>query len=114
MGRVLLYVIPLVVTLYALIDCIQTPRAYARTLPKWLWLILVVLVPFVGAVAWLLLGRPSRSDQGATGGGLLHPARRAVPAAPDDDPAFLRKLADDEWTRKMRARRDDSGVDGPA
>jgi hypothetical protein len=40
--------------------------------------------------------------------------------APDDDPVFLRKLADDEWTRKMRDRRrgatpdtDEHGTDVP-
>ena len=32
-------------------------------------------------------------------------ARRG-PVAPDDDPAFLRKLADEEWSRKMRERRE--------
>ena len=32
MGRVLLYGIPAVVMLYALIDCLQTPRGLERTL----------------------------------------------------------------------------------
>jgi hypothetical protein len=49
-------------------------------------------------------------------------ARRSAPAesAPDDDPAFLRRLADEEWSRKMRDRRrgatpdtDDHGPDVP-
>jgi hypothetical protein len=106
--RFLLYALPVVVTLYGLIDCILIPRTLARSLPKWVWLIVIVLVPFFGAVAWLVAGRPSR-DQVATevSPGGATPSRRATgPMAPDDDPNFLRKLADDEWTRKMRDRRE--------
>ena len=107
MGKVLLGALVVVVMLYAFIDCVQTPRAYARSLPKWLWLLLVVLVPVVGAVAWLVLGRPQRASLVAAG------ARRGrgVPVPPDDDPAFLRKLADDEWSRRMRERREGSDPD---
>jgi hypothetical protein len=106
-GKVLLAALVVVVMLYAFIDCVQTPRAYARSLPKWLWLLLVVLVPVVGAVAWLVLGRPQSASLVAAG------ARRGrgVPVAPDDDPAFLRKLADDEWSRRMRQRREGSDPD---
>ena len=35
MARFLLYAIPVVVVLYALIDCILIPGALARSLPKW-------------------------------------------------------------------------------
>ena len=107
MGKVLLGALVLVVMLYAFIDCLQTPRAYARSLPKWLWLVLVVIVPVVGAVAWLFAGRPQRASLvGAA------PRRgRGGPVAPDDDPAFLRKLADDEWSRRMRERRDGTDPD---
>jgi hypothetical protein len=121
--RFLLYAVPLVVTLYALIDAILTAGALARSLPKWLWLVLIVVVPFFGAVAWLLAGRPAREKMPSGGG----PLSRVVPRrgaaqdrAPDDDPVFLRKLADDEWTRKMRDRRrgatpdtDEHGTDVP-
>ena len=59
-----------------------------------------------------------------SGGGALGRVvpRRPAPQdpAPDDDPAFLRKLADDEWSRKMRDRRrgatpdtDEHGTDVP-
>lgn len=92
-----------VVMLYAFIDCLQTRRGTVRTLPKWLWLVVVVLVPLVGALAWLFVGRPRRPSLVGAGA-----SRRGGPVAPDDDPAFLRKLADDEWTRRMRQRRDDT------
>ena len=114
MARFLLYAIPVVVVLYALIDCILIPRALARSLPKWVWLIVIVLVPFFGAVAWLIAGRPRReaSVTGTSGAvGRIVPRRNAGPVAPDDDPKFLRKLADDEWTRKMRDRREGTTPD---
>lgn len=133
MARFLLYAIPFVVTIYALIDAIMTPRSQARGLPKALWLLLVVIIPFAGAVAWLLLGRPSRgqylgggseSDGGGGGGGgperPVRPwfggpsGRRRGPSAPDDDPEFLRRLDEQAWQAKMRRRRSgsSSGEDG--
>src|ERR1043166_8345573 len=46
---------------WALFDCISTDSALCRNLPKGVWLILVLLLPDVGALAWLLLGRPERA-----------------------------------------------------
>ena len=113
--RVLLYGAVLVLTLYALIDCVLTRGAEARVLPKWLWLLVIVVVPVLGPVAWLLAGRPARVPvevpAPAPTGIRARPRGRKAPVAPDDDPAFLRKLADDEGSRKMRERRE--GHDDP-
>ena len=107
MGRFLLYAIPAVVTLYAFIDCLLTPRALARTLPKVVWLLVVVVVPFVGAIAWLLAGRPVAEETRSAGTALrVAWGRTRRTPAPDDDPTFLRRLGDEEWTRRMRARRE--------
>lgn len=46
------------VWVYAILDIIATEPLLARTLPKLTWLFLTVLVPGVGAIAWLALGRP--------------------------------------------------------
>jgi hypothetical protein len=105
--RLLLYVVPLVVMLYALIDCLQTARAEARNLPKWLWLVLVVVVPLLGAIGWLTLGRPRRGELVGVGSG-----RSRRQSAPDDDPTFLRELDDQVWQRRMRERRDEGGDPG--
>jgi len=43
---------------WAILDCIATDSILVRNLPKQLWLMLVILVPSAGALAWLLLGRP--------------------------------------------------------
>ena len=85
MLRVLPLLLVLAVVIYAVIDCVQTPRSQVRGLPKAAWLAVVVLLPVLGAVAWLVAGRP-RS-------GLRRPVRR--PVAPDDDPDFLRSLRRD-------------------
>lgn len=41
-----------------LFDVITTDEARMRHLPKLVWLLLVLLLPFVGSVLWLALGRP--------------------------------------------------------
>ncbi len=69
---------------YALVDLVTTPREQVRTLPKLLWLV-VLLVPLFGGLAWLLAGRPRRRRSGPS----APPAR---PVAPDDDDEFLREL----------------------
>jgi hypothetical protein len=47
--------------IWALFDCIATDGALCRNLPKGVWLILVILLPDIGGVAWLLLGRPEKA-----------------------------------------------------
>ena len=44
--------------LFALFDVISTDAKRCRNLPKLVWLLVVVLLPDIGSVAWLLLGRP--------------------------------------------------------
>ncbi|MDX2701676.1 PLD nuclease N-terminal domain-containing protein [Streptomyces sp. PA03-6a] len=45
--------------IYALIDCIRTPAARIRMLPKAGWLVIMVLTPLLGAIAWRNLGKRS-------------------------------------------------------
>lgn len=85
--------------IYCIIDVSRTPRGETRTLPKYVWLVLVVLVPLLGGAAWLFLGRVWQ-----TPGSWF---RRSGPVAPDDDPKFLKQLDDDVWAKKMQRRRED-------
>jgi len=138
MIRVLIYLLPLLLALYALIDCIQTDADEVRGLPKIGWIVLIVLVGVIGPLAWLFAGRPRggrspvRGWSGRRDGGGRGAATR--PLAPDDDPEFLGRLGSssrdrqlDEWEREMRAdptrgpesssdpeERDDDGDGGPA
>ncbi len=43
-GRVLMFVVPLALTIYALVDCLQTEESAVRSIPKLGWVALIVLV----------------------------------------------------------------------
>ena len=83
--RVLFILLSIGIQLYGLIDCAQREDSEVRSLPRWGWLIIIVLVPTIGAIAYLIAGRPKRPG----GGGNKKPTRTI---APDDDPDFLRGL----------------------
>ncbi|TPG14794.1 PLDc N-terminal domain-containing protein [Pedococcus bigeumensis] len=92
MIRLLPWLLTIAVTVYAVVDCIQTDDAQVRGLPKLLWLLLILLFPIVGSIAWFIAGRPQRgtAGRGPTGRGPSH--RPPPPRGPDDDPDFLRRL----------------------
>ena len=48
--------------IWALLDCIATDSSMCRNLPKPVWIILVLILPDIGALAWLLLGRPEKAS----------------------------------------------------
>lgn len=45
--------------IWAIFDVIATDEAMIRSLPKGVWLLLVLIMPAIGAVAWIALGRPA-------------------------------------------------------
>jgi hypothetical protein len=49
--------------LWALLDCIMSPRDEVRNLPKLVWLLLIILLWVIGAAAWVFLGRRPRSQR---------------------------------------------------
>ncbi|MDO4918326.1 PLDc N-terminal domain-containing protein [Kocuria sp.] len=79
------------VVIYALIECAQSQRYAVRALPKGAWLLVILLLPVVGALLWLFFGRP-RNDAAR------EPERGR---GPDDDPQFLRNL---EQRRRQQER----------
>jgi hypothetical protein len=48
--------------IWALLDCIATDSAMCRNLPKIAWIILIIILSGIGALIWVLLGRPERSS----------------------------------------------------
>ena len=48
--------------IWAILDVIATDSGRCRNLPKGVWLILVLLLPDIGSLAWLLLGRPEKGS----------------------------------------------------
>jgi hypothetical protein len=89
MLRVLMFLVPLALSVYAFIDCISTKDDDIRHMPKPLWAILVLLFPLVGSISWLIAGKKRTP---ATGGR----SRPRQWVAPDDNPEFLKSLDDEE------------------
>lgn len=99
---------------YCLVDVAQADESRVRNLQKPIWILLVVLLPIVGGIAWLVAGRPA-------GAGRAGPPRRSGRTlGPDDDPDFLsglgrpdppRERALREWEEQQRRRR--GGDPGP-
>ena len=78
--------VALALDVFAIVDIALIDERRVRALNKALWIIIVLLLPIIGAVLWFLLGRERRGDRGGE--------RRVT--APDDDPAFLRNIRRDE------------------
>lgn len=97
-------VIAVAFMVYSLVDCAMTDRARIRGPRKGLWL-LIILLPVIGGLLWFLIGRGRGTSQAA----------RTV--APDDDPAFLRRLAQDadqeERIRRLEQQLSDLDADTP-
>ncbi len=53
--------------IWALIDCISTDSDLCRNLPKMIWLIIVIILFGIGAILWLLLGRPANKNSRPVG-----------------------------------------------
>jgi Phospholipase_D-nuclease N-terminal len=46
---------------WALLDCIATDSGMCRNLPKPMWIVIVLILPDIGSLAWVLLGRPEKA-----------------------------------------------------
>ena len=101
MARGIIAVLSIALTVFALADCVQTEDEKIKGLPKWAWIVLIVLIPWVGPITWLFVGRERSIGS--------EPQRRRGPLAPDEDPDFLRRL--DEDIRRERRERRERGLD---
>ncbi|KSU78594.1 Phospholipase_D-nuclease N-terminal [Pseudarthrobacter enclensis] len=81
--RVALAVAVLVIFVYGLVDVIRTDGRLTRGISKPAWIVVMIILPVLGAILWLLIGRPRPA---APQQAYRHPT------APDDDPEFLRNL----------------------
>ncbi len=123
MIRVLPFAVEAVILVFCLIDVALADDARVRNLPKWGWILLIILIPLAGGIAWLIGGRPvnspprdaSRPSPTAGRPEAPRPAPRR-PRAPDDDPEFLASLktsnSDHErmlkqWEEDLRRREED-------
>ena len=107
--RLFLVLAVLGLDLYALLDLAGSEEDERGGLPRWLWAVIIVLLPLFGAVAWIVVKQSARRASG--GGPSPRPGRRPSgprrpgPVAPDDDPEFLWRL------EQEKRRRTDGGAD---
>ncbi|MBO3083476.1 PLDc N-terminal domain-containing protein [Cellulomonas fengjieae] len=90
------------VTIYCVIDVLRSSAAERLGVHKGLWVLLVLVVPVLGPLAWLGVRWSRRSSGGPT-----QAPNRGRTTGPDDDPDFLSRLDEEH-------RRTDPGTsDGP-
>ena len=110
-GGGVLALVEVVLLVYCVLNVVTTPEAEVRNLPKLLWLLLVVVLPLVGGIAWLVAGRPTTAQRP---GGLPYKGNtgrfpeydrpgRATAQSPDDDEAFLRALRERAEEQRKKA-----------
>ena len=96
MVRVLLPVVLLLIAfwVYSIVDCALLPPTRHRGVSKPVWILIVVLLPVLGGILWLVVGR-GRQRQAP------------VYKAPDDDLEFLGNIGSisdqDERIRRLEA-----------
>ncbi|HLT67199.1 MAG TPA: PLD nuclease N-terminal domain-containing protein [Microbacterium sp.] len=86
MGRLLipLVLIALAFWVVSFVDCAMQPPTRHRGASKKVW-VLITVIPVIGGVLWWTIGR-AKPDQMSAG---------AASLAPDDDPSFEQRLAED-------------------
>jgi len=94
-------------TVFVIVDTAMTPRTRMRGLPKPAWIAVVVLVPVIGGILWLTVGK-DRTDLARSSGRRL---------GPDDDPDFLSNLgrarSEQERIRRLEQELADLDSDSP-
>lgn len=104
--RLLVYVVPVALAIYALIDFARSEPSERAGIRPLVWLAIIVLLPVLGPIVWIVISRTS----GSAGRRVTRPprgpaprpwsARRPGPRAPDDDPDFLWRLEQERRRRR--------------
>ena len=109
--KILLGVATFALWVFCLVEAISTDAARIRNLPKVAWVLLVLLFPFVGSVAWLVAGRP-QGGRRPSGPSSAYPEYdrpgRFAATDPVKDEEFLRQLrerAEEQRRRYEQSRR---------
>ena len=108
----------LVLWIFCILDVISTEDVLCRNLPKYVWLLIVIILPDIGSIAWLLLGRPVGAGfRLGSQVGVYRPQKRAI--GPEDSPDFLASMERrrlEGWERELKRREEElrrkQGEDG--
>jgi hypothetical protein len=108
-----MFLLMLALDVFCVIDLIQTREGDVRNLPKIAWLLLILLFPPIGSIAWLAAGRPQRAAgprsayERATSQFPEYdrPGRAAGPT-PESDEEFLRRVRERAEDQRRKAAED--------
>lgn len=122
--ELLLGIVSFALWVFCLVEAIGTPPDRIRNLPKVGWVVVILLFPLVGSIAWLVAGRPE------SGPARRSPYERETPdfpeydrpgraaaVDPEKDEAFLRQVrerAEAQRKRYEEQRRHEREADGGA
>lgn len=105
-------VLVLLLEVFCVIDAIQSKDDEVRNLPKIGWLVLILLFPLVGSIAWLVAGRPQRTQSRSAHERPApqfpeydRPGRAAGPT-PESDEEFLRRVRERAEEQRRKAAED--------
>lgn len=108
----------LVLWIFSVVDVIVRKDGEPRHLPKWGWLVLVLLFPLVGSLAWLGVGRPrghrravTTYERPAVGFPEYDRPGRAAALDAETDEEFLRRCRERAEEQRRRHR---EGLEGSA
>lgn len=115
---VVVWAVGAVLWLYCLIEAISSQEGEVRNLPKLGWVVIVLLFPFVGSIAWLVAGRPQRArprahERPAPSFPEYDRPGRAAGTNDESDEEFLRRCREraEEQRRQYKARQEQRKVD---
>lgn len=128
MGRILPIVLAFALAIYAIADCARTPSdKLPGRVPKPLWIILIIALPWIGPIAWIVSSRVTQAEE--RGGRLSatvwsseeglplftrRPSTDETQRAPDDDDDFLFALEAQLYRERKERERRAAEADGEA
>jgi type VI protein secretion system component VasK len=103
MARIMLVVLALAITIYAISDWVSRSRTWTPgRVNRWVWLAVIVLIPIIGPLAWIIVGLVTRAEQRRVNTSPDSTPPRS--SRPDDNPEALSDLADRISRRQHRSR----------
>ena len=103
----------LALDVFCVIDLIQTREDEVRNLPKIAWLLLILLFPPLGSLAWLAAGRPLGGPRPRSAYERATPhyheydrPGRAAGLTPESDEEFLRRVRERAEEQRRKAADD--------
>lgn len=104
-GLLFLFGAWLLFTVFVTVFAASANKNEVRSLPKWVWILICLFVPIIGGLLYLVLGRPIGKPKPRFG--------RTKTVAPDDDPQFLRDLAEKLDAKEEKSDKSDEDDSDP-